>query len=540
MPLGQGKASLCAARARGSRVINATLDLTRTTNENRRHWQHSDTLSGRSAYPRSERKVARERSRMEAENNSWYAGMLRTAANHIVGTGPRLQVMIAGKPLVNAKLEKAWRKWALEIGLAEKLRIALETYWRDGECFAMRTCRGDGSEIDLDFRLYEGDQVSQPFQPVRDPSVEDGKRVNAAGTAIEYYILDYHPGDWNLGFVNFLAGNWYPAAEVWHLFRADRPGMLRGLPRCAPGIDWLAHMRRFSKATLSAAEQAANWGMFAKTTGTALPPVNMGDGYAVDWIRNALNFLPDGWDLAMVDPKHPATTNEMFQRTELMYFCRCANMPYSLACGTSKDANFSAAKMDIINLWQPEVKSEQDKLSSTVMASLFRWFLEECVYVPGLLDGVPEFDQVEYRFDWPPLPVADEIDNANAASIRVSNGLTTLREEYMSRGKDFDAAMTTGAADYGVTVDEYKRAIFARHFAVTGMPGGVSQLPSSSPPPATPGGGVKQQAADILVRFKSGGASAPATKSALLALGLTEANAIAAMEVAQADRGIAA
>lgn len=528
-----------------SRGLRATLDLTRTTTENTKHWRDADALSARAAYPKSTRKIARERSRLEAANNSWYAGMLRTAANHIVGTGPRLQVL-TDNPEVNARIESCWRKWAARTRFAEKLRIAVETYWRDGEVFGLRAT-SHVSPVGLDLRLYEGDQVSQPYTHITDPSIDDGKRVDNLGNLIECWIYDRHPGDIGIGFANFLTGNWYAAREVWHLYRADRPGQLRGIPRCTPAIDWLAHMRRFSKATLSAAELAALLPIFVKTTGAGVTAAQMPeDMMTVDYVRGVMNFLPEGHDIQMPDPKHPATTNEMFQRTELMYFCRCANMPYSLACGTSKDSNFASAKMDIKNLWEPEVRAEQDTITNVVLNPVFHWFLEDCVLMPSILDGAPPIDDIEFRFDWPPLPQADEIDVANAATLRMTSGQTTPRQECMARGEDYDAKIRTGAADYGVSEDEYKRAIFAKHFAIGGVPGGSAPAGGAAPvdadadqPPMSAGAfvGTKRrdftnnlkQQQEALDHYESGGSELVA-KTALMRLGLTEADAISLID----------
>lgn len=482
-------------------VTEAGLDLTRWTNDNARHWKDTDSLSGRSSYPLIERKTARERSRHEAHNNSWYCGILRTAGNHFIGSGPRLQVL-TNNPFANRRIEAAFARWAMEIGLAEKLRQIVEAYWRDGEIFGMRA-RRPGGQIDLDIRLYEGDQVTQPYQSFLDPSVDDGKRVDNCSNMVEAFILNHHPGDFGLGYGDPLAGEWYPEDVLFHLFRADRPGQIRGIPRCAPGIDGLAHMRRFCKSTLRTAEQAANLGLFAKTNATGITPQDMPTGYAVDWVANAINFMPKGWEWGMLDLKQPSTTFEMYSRMELMYFCRCANLPYSLASGTSKDSNFASAKMDIKNLWEPEVKAEQDKITSVILCKVFRWFLEECIYA-GLLRGTPEdLNKIEYRFYWPPLPQADEIDTANAAMIRMTSGQTSPRQEAMARGEDYDALVRTAARDYGVTELEYKRAMFAKHLGVTGLPGGsapasatttstitqtplIQQSATYAPPPALP------------------------------------------------------
>lgn len=59
--------------------VNAKFDLAQTTADNRKHWASADGLSARAAISPAVRRVVRIRSRYEAENNSWYAGILRTA-----------------------------------------------------------------------------------------------------------------------------------------------------------------------------------------------------------------------------------------------------------------------------------------------------------------------------------------------------------------------------------------------------------------------------------------------------------------------------
>ena len=146
--------------------VKAGMDLTRTTDENKKHWADADALSGRAQTVKQQRKVARERSRLEAMNNSWYAGMLRTAVNHIVGTGPRLQMQTDDAEF-NRRIESAWQKWCDAVGLVDKLRVIVESYWRDGEVFGMRAIRPSLQPISLDIRLYEGDQFSQLFHTRR-------------------------------------------------------------------------------------------------------------------------------------------------------------------------------------------------------------------------------------------------------------------------------------------------------------------------------------------------------------------------------------
>ena len=136
--------------------LQAKFDLAQTTAENRKHWANVDGLSARAAASPAVRRVVRLRSRYEAENNSWYYGMLRTAANHIVGKGPRLQVL-TDSPKLNRRIENAWHLWCKRVGLASTFRTGLVAYWRDGEAFMMRTDPHHALNVPLAVSLYEAD-----------------------------------------------------------------------------------------------------------------------------------------------------------------------------------------------------------------------------------------------------------------------------------------------------------------------------------------------------------------------------------------------
>lgn len=446
-------------------MVSAKLDVAQTTAENRRHWTNADGLSARAALSPAVRRVVRIRSRYEAENNSWYSGILRTASNHIVGNGPRLQVL-TGDPSANQRLELAWRRWAGRIDLADLLRTAMEAYWRDGEVFMMRAERPAMYPLSLDLKLIEADQVAMPWQQsqLQDPFVDDGVRFDPALNELEFYVYDNHPG--SAAPVSLLKGNWYPSREVLHLFRAERPGQTRGIPRVTPALQTLPIMRRQELATLFSAETAANFAMYLKATGPAVTPAASAADFAeIELTRNMLTTLPEGWEIGQVEPKQPGPLYEMFQRQALQSFCRCTNMPYTLAAGTGKDANFSSFKGDMKNVWEPEVRVEQNRMEWAIVERVWQWFLEAAVFVPGLLSGLPRIEDIDHKWTWPPLPELDAVESAQAAQIRIQSGQSTMTEEHARRGNDWEVQASRAADDFGVDIATYKRAVFATTFA---------------------------------------------------------------------------
>jgi len=261
-----------------------------------------------------------------------------------------------------------------------------------------------------------------------------------------------------------MQGHWYRAkSEVAHLYRAERPGQTRGIPRATPALQTLPIMRRQELATLYSAETAANFAMYLKSTGSAVTPAaSTADFAEIELTRNMLTTLPEGWEIGQVEPKQPGPLYEMFQRQALMSFCRCTNMPYTLAAGTGKDANFSSFKGDMANVWAPEVAVEQNRIETTVLEPVLQWFFESAVFVSGLLNGLPRLDQIEHHWHWQPLPELDAVESAQAALLRMQSGLSSPSREYARRGADWDAESTRAAADYGVSVDQYRSAVFGQ------------------------------------------------------------------------------
>jgi hypothetical protein len=57
-----------------------------------RHWAGADAFAADWAYDPAVRYKLRNRSRHEAHNNCYAKGVVRSAADDLIGTGPRLQL----------------------------------------------------------------------------------------------------------------------------------------------------------------------------------------------------------------------------------------------------------------------------------------------------------------------------------------------------------------------------------------------------------------------------------------------------------------
>jgi hypothetical protein len=63
-----------------------------------RHWNNADNLSANASNTQGTRRILRNRSRYEAGSNSLYAGVLRTIADHTIGTSGLDRAAVNGIP----------------------------------------------------------------------------------------------------------------------------------------------------------------------------------------------------------------------------------------------------------------------------------------------------------------------------------------------------------------------------------------------------------------------------------------------------------
>ncbi len=421
-------------------IIRGRYAAAKTSDENRRHWLNADLLSPVAAASPGVRKTVRSRARYEIANNSIARGIVNTLANDVVGTGPRLQVLTDDDE-INRRLEGYFAQWAQAVRLPEKLRTMRKAKAQDGEAFAVLvTNRGLDSPVKLDVRLIEADRVTTPRYGVLEPSESravDGIRFDEDGNPKEYHILRAHPGARRATLQPFEKFDRVPAANVIHWFTADRPEQRRGLPDIMPALPLFAQLRRFTLATLTAAETAADLSIVMKTTSPA-----GGEAAEVDpWVtmeidRNTAMFAPEGWEPTQLKAEHPGETFEPFRKAIINEIARCVNMPYNIAAANSAGYNYASGRLDH-EMYFKAIAVERSELTAVALNRIFVAWLTEAIRVADY--GI--FGLIE-RIFWPHgwlWAGREEIDPrwARVHIDLVKNGLETEADYHALRGADW-------------------------------------------------------------------------------------------------------
>ena len=367
------------------RVIRAKFDSAQTTPDNMRHWANADFLSANAAARPEIRRVLRNRARYEVANNSYARGIVLTLANDVIGTGPRLQMLLGDgeDDGVNGIIEKEFAAWAKAVDLPSKLRVMRQSRAQDGEAFAVLFSNPNLQHaVKLDIKLIEADQVATPLMKLPTPTFVDGIVFDDFGNPKDYHVLDYHPGD----FLTMapVAYRVIPASSIIHWFRKDRPGQSRGLPDILPALPLFAQLRRYTLAVIAAAESAANVAIFMKTNTPAGGEAAEVEPMAtMEFEPNMAVFGPEGWEPTQIRAEQPSTTYDMFKREILNEIARCLNMPYNIAACNSSGYNYSSGRLDHQTYYK-SIRVDQAHCEMVVLDRILAAWLAEAAKVFGL------------------------------------------------------------------------------------------------------------------------------------------------------------
>lgn len=433
---------------RTSRPIAARYDAAQTTPGNRRHWGQADNLAADASLSPAVRRTLRNRARYEAANGSYLAGMVSTLCTDLVGTGPRL-LLDAGPDADQDRVrqvEQAVAEWALAIDLAGKLRIYRHARAIDGEAFGILITNPKLSGVQLDLRLVEADQITDPT-PTIDPQIVDGIRIDAAGNPSAYHVLRYHPGAVAYGWT--LEGDWIAAGDVCHWYHATRPGQHRGVPEITPALELFAMLRRYTLAVVTSAETAANIAAIIHTTapGSDRGSADVDAWETVPMARGTIMSVPEGWTATQMKAEQPTATFDTFQRTLLNEIARCLNLPFNVAALNSSSYNYSSGRMDY-QIYHAHRRTLRADLERVVLDPLLSKWLDEAALVPGLIpDGLPPVARWTWSWTWDGSPDVDPVKEAEADGLRLEQNTTTLAKICSRTGEDWRAVLRQRAAE---------------------------------------------------------------------------------------------
>jgi lambda family phage portal protein len=408
----------------------------------------------------------RARSRDLCNNNDYakrFVGMV--AANVVGGTGFTLQARVYDKPGVpdsgaNDAIEQAWARWCKRgtcdvtgrLSFRDLQILIAKAVARDGECLVRRV-RGKsaGNAFGYALQVIDIDRLdTRLIQPAEGNKneIRMGVEVDAFGKSVAYWLRGYHPGDTYgiaAGAVQ-AAHQRVPAGEILHIYQADRPEQLRGLPWMHAAMTRLNNLGGYEEAAVIACRVgAAKMGFFTSPDGQ--PPMDGEDAQGVPYLEadaGSFGVLPAGVDFKPFDPDYPSAMYADFVKACLRGIASGLGVAYHALANDLEGVNFSSIRSGTLE--------ERDQ-----WISLQEWFKDafmEPVFDDWLASALA-FGQVTLA-NGSPLPASkaekftghvfqgrrwswvDPLKDMNAKIIAIQNGLQSPQSVAAELGVDYE------------------------------------------------------------------------------------------------------
>jgi capsid protein len=349
----------------------------------------------------------------------------------------------------------------------------------DGEAIALiHESQLVDHEIQLDLWPIESEQVGNPGAMADTDEIYDGVR-HVKGRPLEYYIFDQHPNAYGYSPISAaFAGQWYDQTRIVHCFRQYRIGQLRGATELGPALELAAILRRYTLATLNAAEAAASISLWLETDGSPEEgPQEYTDGAFTSFpvTRNLVITAPYGWHAKQIQSQHPDQLYETFVRCIVTQMGRSLGLPAALSYGDSSTYNMASGRLD----FQTYIRSiDTERAQSLEPSCLEKIFLVWIRYYLSQRSGISPYSidsafiRTNYPHRWAYRPINhSDPEKQSAADVQEWEvGLLTDDEFLYRRGIDPETHYKSLARQ-----NERRRALGMR------MPGEVPGLEKQEP-----------------------------------------------------------
>ncbi|WFS07770.1 phage portal protein [Methylobacterium sp. 391_Methyba4] len=314
----------------------------------------------------------RRKSRDQARKTPYAGAAIDKLTSNIVGTGivPRSTAArpTAGLSKARAKqvkqedaafraaVQALWLEWtdqADSVGAHDFYglqALAVRGMVEGGETFTRLRTRllSDGLPVPLQLQVLEGEHC--PHLKTDAPQrIRQGIQYDAIGARVGFWLFREHPGD---GIISTQAFEpvLVPAADICHLYRAQRPSQDRGEPWLARALRTLYDFDGYFDAELMRKKNAARLVGFiikkledqSDLPGSgplgADPPGEDGVG-TVEFEPATLQVLADGEDIKFSDPPDVGPNFEIFVREAKRQVAAALGLLYELLSGDYSQLN---------------------------------------------------------------------------------------------------------------------------------------------------------------------------------------------------------
>jgi lambda family phage portal protein len=309
--------------------------------------------------------VLRARSRDLCANNVYGRRFLALLAANVVGpAGIRLQSKARTAkgdqldPAANRKIEAAWWEWCRpqnctvtrRLSFTDLLAIAVKGLARDGELIARLVSGFPGNDFRFGLQLLDPEYLDHDYNDLA-RRVVMGVELDEWKGPVAYHLLTSHPGQNHYPLQPAQKRQRVPAAEILHVYDAERAEQTRGYPWTVAALKELHQLGHYKYSEVVAARvAAAKMGFFTRKSEAGYPYDDKdASGNLIEEVSpGKFQELPDGYEFKEFNPTHPNQAFGDFVKSALKGIASGLNVSYISLANDLTETSYSSGRQGLL------------------------------------------------------------------------------------------------------------------------------------------------------------------------------------------------
>lgn len=389
--------------------------------------------------------LLRARSRDLTRNNPYAAKARQAYVGNAIGTG------ITAKLGANSDLWKRWIDGECDadgqhdfFGLQQLVAM---TEWEAGECLVRLRWRRpeDGLAVPLQLQVLEPDYLDTLKSGALPNGgwIMHGIEFDPLGRRVGYWLYDSHPGE-SAQIMRSLTSRRIDAADILHIYRKERPGQIRGVPRLAPAMLKMRDLDDYEEAELVRKGIEACFAAIVTSQSddpqTVAGSVTDSSGRQVESLgAGMIYYAKPGQDIKFGSPSAMGGYGE-YVRQQLHAIAAGAGMTYELLTGDLSMVNYSSYRAGILEFRRAVEQYQWLTFIPMFCAPVAAAFQRAALIGRGAKSGTVEWTTP--KWDW-----VDPVKDVAGELLEVAAGLKSWQEAVRRRGGDPDTVLAQTKED---------------------------------------------------------------------------------------------
>lgn len=420
----------------------------------------------------------RYRSRWLADNDATMQRYLALGVTNVIGAHgirmqPKVKLQRGGNlnESLNDQIAAEWNAW----GAKGVCTMDGKYSWHELEELVMRTTPMDGESLFLKnvadnpwgfgLQFLDADQLDPTYFVKWDGmrEVRMGVELDKFQRPLAYWLYSGHPAEIGNGPANRYR---IPASGVLHIYFPDSARQTRGIPWATPVMGLMYQLRgTYEAATVATRLAASVMGFIRKPAPEGELPVTevdpredgLGgddwrdrrtDGDEIEAEPGSFHTLYDGEDITTFKSEFPTAALQPFIKEVKRDIGTGLDVAYVSLFDDLSDINFSSIRAGLL-MERDTWRRKQKWIIANFHKPVFRAWLTSAVLAGRIKINTSDIDAVCEQVAWHPRgwDWVDPLKDADAAVLRLGNGMSTYAKELGSQGLDFEEVMDERARE---------------------------------------------------------------------------------------------